>query len=157
MRLIKTSTLRFEQFLGTKKPPYAILSHTWGNQEVTYDETLNPSQETRRKAGFQKIESCCGIARECGLSYAWVDTCCIDKRSSAELSEAINTCIDGIATLKCASPILLMSIPCLSVERHTALQTRFRLSKKAAGSLEAGHYKSSLHHANGSSSPTTGR
>ena len=62
-----------------------------GNQEVTYDETLNPSQETRRKAGFQKIESCCGIAREYGLSYAWVDTCCIDKRSSAELSEAINS------------------------------------------------------------------
>src|SRR6266700_6459984 len=91
MRLINTSTLRFEQFLGTKKPPYAILSHTWGNQEVTYDETLNPSQETRRKAGFQKIESCCGIAREYGLSYAWVDTCCIDKRSSAELSEAINS------------------------------------------------------------------
>jgi hypothetical protein len=91
MRLINTSTLRFEQFLGTKKPPYAILSHTWGNQEVTYDETLNPSHETRRKAGFQKIESCCGIAREYGLSYAWVDTCCIDKRSSAELSEAINS------------------------------------------------------------------
>ncbi|KAH8748371.1 heterokaryon incompatibility protein-domain-containing protein [Hyaloscypha finlandica] len=91
MRLINTSTLRFEQFLGTKKPPYAILSHTWGNQEVTYDETLNPSQETRRKAGFQKIESCCGIAREHGLSYVWVDTCCIDKRSSAELSEAINS------------------------------------------------------------------
>ncbi|RDW70383.1 hypothetical protein BP5796_08780 [Coleophoma crateriformis] len=91
MRLINTSTFRFEQFLGTKKPPYAILSHTWDSQEVTYDEMLNPSQETRRKTGFQKIESCCGIAKEYGLSYAWVDTCCIDKRSSAELSEAINS------------------------------------------------------------------
>ena len=91
MRLINTSTLQFEQFIGTKKPPYAILSHTWGDQEVTYDETLSLSQETRRKAGFQKIESCCSIAREYGLSYAWVDTCCIDKRSSAELSEAINS------------------------------------------------------------------
>jgi hypothetical protein len=91
MRLINTSTLEFEEFLGTKKPPYAILSHTWGEQEVTYDETLNPSPETRRKAGFQKIESCCRIARDYGLFYAWVDTCCIDKRSSAELSEAINS------------------------------------------------------------------
>jgi hypothetical protein len=91
MRLINTSTLRFEQFLGSKKPPYAILSHTWGNEEVYYDETVNPSQETRRKAGFQKIERCCDIAREYGFSYAWIDTCCIDKRSSAELSEAINS------------------------------------------------------------------
>ncbi|KAN0084821.1 Heterokaryon incompatibility protein (HET) domain containing protein [Elaphomyces granulatus] len=91
MRLINTLTLRFEEFPGTKEPPYAILSHTWGKQEVTYDETLNPSQETRRKAGFQKIEGCCGMAREYGLSYAWVDSCCIDKRSSAELSEAINS------------------------------------------------------------------
>ncbi|OXV09692.1 hypothetical protein Egran_02545, partial [Elaphomyces granulatus] len=33
MRLINTLTLRFEEFLGTKKPPYAILSHTWGKQE----------------------------------------------------------------------------------------------------------------------------
>lgn len=91
MRLINTSTLRFEEFLATEKPPYAILSHTWSNQEVTYDEALNLSQETRRKAGFQKIEGCCDIAREYGLSYTWVDSCCIDKRSSAELSEAINS------------------------------------------------------------------
>ena len=26
-----------------------------------------------------------------GLSHAWIDTCCIDKSSSAELSEAINS------------------------------------------------------------------
>lgn len=91
MRLINTSTLQFEEILGSAKPPYAILSHTWGNQEVTYDETLNPSQETRQKTGFQKIERCCAIAREHGLLYAWVDSCCIDKRSSAELSEAINS------------------------------------------------------------------
>jgi hypothetical protein len=70
MRLINTSTLRFEQFLGTKKPPYAIFSHAWGDQEVTYDEALNPCEEVRRKAGYQKIESCCDIAREYGLSYA---------------------------------------------------------------------------------------
>ena len=69
----------------------------------------------------------------------------------------LTACIDGIATLKCASCILLTSIPCLSMERHVAQQIRSRLSKEAAGSPEAGHYKSSLRHAKGSSSPTTGR
>jgi hypothetical protein len=91
MRRINTSTLQFEEFLGSHKPPYAILSHTWGKQEVTYDQMLNPSQETRRKAGYHKIEGCCGMAKDFGLSYAWVDSACIDKRSSAELSEAINS------------------------------------------------------------------
>ena len=33
----------------------------------------------------------CRLAREQGLSYAWIDTCCIDKSSSAELTEAINS------------------------------------------------------------------
>jgi hypothetical protein len=91
MRLINTSTLQVEQFLGTNKPPYAILSHTWGDQEVTYEEALDPKPETVQKTGYEKIRRCCIIAKEHGLSYAWIDTCCIDKRNSVELSEAINS------------------------------------------------------------------
>jgi hypothetical protein len=91
MRLINTSTLQVEQFLGTNKPPYAILSHTWGDQEVRYEEALDPRPETVQKTGYEKIRRCCIIAKEHGLSYAWIDTCCIDKRNSAELSEAINS------------------------------------------------------------------
>lgn len=34
---------------------------------------------------------CCEQAQRDGLHYAWVYTCCIDKRSSSELSEAINS------------------------------------------------------------------
>lgn len=48
-------------------------------------------EEVRAKAGFAKIERTCQIARYRGLLYAWVDTCCIDKSSSAELTEAINS------------------------------------------------------------------
>lgn len=74
-------------------PPYAILSHTWGEEEVTFQDmrdTRHPDQ-VRRKAGFTKIEYTCAQAILDGLDYAWVDTCCIDKSSSAELSEAINS------------------------------------------------------------------
>jgi hypothetical protein len=51
--------------------------------------------EDRAKAsksnGFKKIEATCRIALKQGIEYAWIDTCCIDKSSSAELSEAINS------------------------------------------------------------------
>ena len=45
----------------------------------------------RKKAGYRKIQKTCELARIDGFSHAWVDTCCIDKSSSAELSEAINS------------------------------------------------------------------
>lgn len=41
-------------------------------------------------AGYTKIKRCCGMALSEGWKYVWIDTCCIDKTSSADLSEAIN-------------------------------------------------------------------
>ena len=52
--------------------------------------------------GYGKIESSCSIAAACGYNYIWIDTCCIDKTSSAELSEAITPCFTGIEKQKCA-------------------------------------------------------
>lgn len=43
---------------------------------------------------FSKIYMTCLQALRDGLDYVWVDTCCIDKSSSAELSEAINSMYD---------------------------------------------------------------
>ncbi|PMD18044.1 HET-domain-containing protein [Hyaloscypha hepaticicola] len=70
-------------------PPYAILSHTWGPQEVTFGDMMDGNGT--RKTGFDKIRFCGEQARRDGLQYFWVDTCCIDKSSSAELAEAINS------------------------------------------------------------------
>ncbi|KAI3329617.1 hypothetical protein F4824DRAFT_492746 [Ustulina deusta] len=84
-------------------PRYAILSHTWGREEVTFQDVqaLNRKQWSRavsqtalaiqNKKGFIKIRKAAALAAEHGYSYIWVDTCCIDKTSSAELSEAINS------------------------------------------------------------------
>lgn len=47
--------------------------------------------DVRRKEGFMKLKGVCDQAFQDGLNYIWVDTCCIDKTSSAELSEAINS------------------------------------------------------------------
>lgn len=88
MRLLNASTFRLHEFQSAI-PRYAILSHTWGDEEVTFDEIGTP--EAKNKAGFQKIKQCCVQAESDGLKFAWVDTCCINKASSAELSEAINS------------------------------------------------------------------
>jgi hypothetical protein len=72
-------------------PPYAILSHTWGRkeEEVTFQDIMN--RTGRLKAGYRKILFCGEQAKRDGLSYFWVDTCCINKESSQDLSEAINS------------------------------------------------------------------
>ncbi|KAJ4366778.1 hypothetical protein N0V83_007303 [Neocucurbitaria cava] len=45
----------------------------------------------RKKKGYSKLETSCRMALRRNLKYAWIDTCCIDKSSSTELSEAINS------------------------------------------------------------------
>ncbi|KAL7792477.1 ankyrin repeat-containing domain protein [Trichoderma ceciliae] len=94
MRLLHTKELEvggfeLKEFGEQNMPRYAILSHTWGEEEVTFqDMTLG---RFANKKGYDKIRRCCSLARTNGYDYVWVDTCCIDKTSSAELSEAINS------------------------------------------------------------------
>ncbi|KAH9227609.1 hypothetical protein K456DRAFT_1780596, partial [Colletotrichum gloeosporioides 23] len=89
MRLIETTTLAMETHYGKFIPPYAILSHTWEDEEVTFQDWTSPMRNGMK--GFQKIHMTCQLAASNGIQYAWVDTCCIDKSNSAELSEAINS------------------------------------------------------------------
>lgn len=90
MRLIHTKTFELREFVldvsRIEFPRYAILSHTWGEQEVTFQD-FQDLEQAQKKAGFNKILQCCDQAWKDGLEWAWVDTCCIDKSSSAELSE----------------------------------------------------------------------
>ncbi|KAH8686165.1 heterokaryon incompatibility protein-domain-containing protein [Tricladium varicosporioides] len=91
MRLINTTTLQVEEFIDQYVPPYAILSHMWGEEEVSFQEMQGCDEISTRKAGYKKIKQCCEIAMSDGFKHVWVDTCCIDKTSSSELSEAINS------------------------------------------------------------------
>src|SRR5271168_5226162 len=72
-------------------PPYAILSHTWlaDTEEPTFEDLTNGTGE--EKLGYEKIRFCGEQARQDGLQYFWVDTCCINKANYAELSQAINS------------------------------------------------------------------
>ncbi|KAF9889966.1 hypothetical protein FE257_006840 [Aspergillus nanangensis] len=90
MRLLNTVTLKLEDITPNNIPPYAILSHTWGENEVIFEDFQRRTAESK-PAWSQKIEKCCQQALRAGLEYTWIDTCCIDKSSSAELSETINS------------------------------------------------------------------
>lgn len=73
-------------------PRYAILSHTWEDEEVSLqDITASDVSYTTKKKGYEKIRNCCAVAKRNNIDHVWIDSCCIDKTSSAELSEAINS------------------------------------------------------------------
>ena len=87
------------EFRDDEATEYAILSHRWVcPTEVDYEEMVSLAKmdtqerdEIRGRLGYKKILETCQQANEDGYEWAWIDTCCIDKRSSAELSEAINS------------------------------------------------------------------
>jgi hypothetical protein len=91
MLLLNADTLQLETFAGNKIPAYAILSHVWGlpKDDVSFEDMRAGAAE--QKPGYFKLQKSCAIAVQDGLKYIWIDTCCIDKGSSAELSEAINS------------------------------------------------------------------
>jgi hypothetical protein len=89
MRLIDAESLQLREFFGDV-PEYAILSHTWDEGELSLQD-WNHLDEAQKKAGYAKIKGSCHQALKDGLKYVWVDTNCIDKTSSSELSEAINS------------------------------------------------------------------
>jgi hypothetical protein len=84
-------TFSLVECFGDETPPYAILSHTWGpdNKEVSFRDFTEG--RGREKKGHEKLTLCARQALHNGLRYFWVDTCSIDKSSSAELSEAVNS------------------------------------------------------------------
>jgi hypothetical protein len=76
---------------GAHIPLYGILSHTWGpdSDEVTYQDIIKGTGKDKK--GHEKIRFCAEKAKQDGLRHFWIDTCCIDKTNSAELTEAINS------------------------------------------------------------------
>jgi hypothetical protein len=94
MRLLRYNEqgeLSIVSFDDRVTPPYAILSHTWGAdaEEVTFADLA--AGDGKAKRGYKKVRFCGQQARQDGLEYFWVDTCCIDKTDKAELSHAIRS------------------------------------------------------------------
>jgi hypothetical protein len=98
MRLLHSTEWRFQEFFDDEIPRYAILSHRWGPDEVSYQSLQSAIREVEAGGepklsggGFLKIQNCRQQAGMGQYEWVWIDTCCIQKESSAELSEAINS------------------------------------------------------------------
>ena len=104
MRLLNTHALEIREFDHHSKdtPPYAILSHVWDTREQTYQDITAIIAANNHNTGAQsswqgvspKLVQFCKLAASLGYDWGWLDTCCINKESSAELSEAINSMFD---------------------------------------------------------------
>ncbi|KAI0741012.1 heterokaryon incompatibility protein-domain-containing protein [Earliella scabrosa] len=78
---------------------YAILSHVWDGGEQSFKEVKKIAKRCARTGQnprddpqlSDKVRQCCILAEKHGYRWVWIDTCCIDKSSSTELSEAINS------------------------------------------------------------------
>ncbi|KAF2492952.1 HET-domain-containing protein [Lophium mytilinum] len=99
MWLLNTDSLTLEFFVPSRVPDYVILSHRWcaqGAEECTFDDmtwatVLSETSPVRKKEGFSKVQGACRLAARDGYAWIWIDSCCIDKSSSAELQESINS------------------------------------------------------------------
>ncbi|KAK0705854.1 hypothetical protein B0T26DRAFT_679638 [Lasiosphaeria miniovina] len=131
MRLLErddTGGIRLTEDLIDKIPPYAILSHTWGNEEVLFSDLMNGTG--KNKAGYAKIQFCGDQASRDGLKFFWVDTCCIDKSSSAELQEAINSMFRWYRNAaKCYAYLVDVSTPVLGIDDNSVWEATFRASR----------------------------
>ena len=90
MRLLQYNSdgdFSLTEFFESDIPKYAILSHRWGAEEITFKDLIDGTSKS--KAGYNKLRFCGEQAKRNGLQYFWVDTCCIDKSNSTELQEAI--------------------------------------------------------------------
>ncbi|KAK3047990.1 hypothetical protein LTR09_010665 [Extremus antarcticus] len=130
MRLIKTGPylpgqqkLEIDQKWGKDIPHYAVLSHTWSkfaDDEVLLADVQNGT--ARSKPAFPKLWTAIEKARLDGYGWLWDDTCCIDKTSSVELSEAINSMYTYYANAqKCYAYLTNVSA--------TGFETEFRVSR----------------------------
>lgn len=101
MRLLEAASFfptgppRFAEFFESRIPEYIILSHRWGDQEVSYQDVADEKafwlNRVYNKEGYAKIQHTARRALEYNIEWIWCDTCCIDKKSSAELTESINS------------------------------------------------------------------
>ncbi len=105
MWLLSTARAELKRFPSPEavKEGYATLSHTWkpededGPEEQSFQDVQKIMKRCARKGRnprdfvSEKIRRCCEVAESHGYKWVWIDTCCIDKTSSAELSEAINS------------------------------------------------------------------
>ncbi|KAI0545175.1 HET-domain-containing protein [Xylaria curta] len=99
MHLLDTTTyeLRSDNHLTFREEGYAVLSHRWVGQEITYDqlkdeiEGLRSDPAPARTPQLDKICRAAETARNLGIKWIWIDSCCINRVNTIEQTESINS------------------------------------------------------------------
>jgi hypothetical protein len=141
LRLDSSGELSFTEDLVNNIPSYAVLSHTWGpdSEEATYKDIVTGSGKS--KVGYQKIRFCGEQAIRDGIQHFWVDTCCIDKSSSAELRKTIILMFRWYQNAaKCYVYLSDVTVRSVAMMKHNDRGNQH--SGRADGSGEAGHFRS---------------
>ncbi|KAM5341375.1 hypothetical protein ACJ41O_014406 [Fusarium nematophilum] len=138
MHLLNIKTLKLEYFISNV-PPYAILSHIWGPREVTHQD-VKLDRDLDQKPGWIKIVDFCHAVTATmpePPEYVWVDTCCLDRTSSAEISEYVNAMFSWYRQATC----------CFAYLEDVVLNGSWPVgdAKSLAGSPADGHSLSSSH------------
>lgn len=146
IRLLHVETYTFpneEHLRHQQRPPYVIISHSWGDQEVIYDDMPEFKEYLKNPHVWKKANSAAKVTGACkkvlqhykgDIKHIWLDTVCINKKDPAEVSTSINSCINGTRMRKFAL--------------HTYMTIRLRVSPsspEADGLLAVGLSRSWWH------------
>ncbi|EJF61649.1 hypothetical protein DICSQDRAFT_60183 [Dichomitus squalens LYAD-421 SS1] len=129
MWLLNTARAELAFFPTPESVPggYTILSHVWGKDETTFQDIQNLRAKCAQLSN-DSIRNFCILAEKHGHKWAWVDTCCIDKTSSAELTEAINS-MYRYYSLADVCYAYLHDVPTSSVDVLEQPESAFRKSR----------------------------
>lgn len=122
----------FREPTSDDTPAYAMLSHTWGKEEVVFHDIESGADRDKimSKAGWKKIQFCADQAARDGLQYFWVDTCCIDKKNAVELGAAINSMFRWYQdAARCYVYLADVSKPDMSVANDWMWKESFKASR----------------------------
>ena len=124
--MLNTHTGKFEKFNDPRTVKYAILSHVWAKEGL--EPRQPPEQDHQDVIRIQKssstdnvltddnlskkISEACKRAKEDGYDYLWIDTCCIDKTSSAEISETLNAMFRYYSVAQVCYVLLVETFTC---------------------------------------------
>jgi hypothetical protein len=157
MRLLRTDNLEFASFESAERPPYAILSHRWTNDEVLFEDMKGDYRE--EKPGFHKVKEFARLAARHGYRYCWIDTCCTSNYIALNL---LQCCLSvartttskyiQVSTSAAVPSLRRPLIPCTSGTSSppsaTLTSPTFQGShiSRASGLTEAGRCKNCWHH-----------
>jgi hypothetical protein len=87
MRLLDTHNFKIREFGDDEIPPYAILSHTWDEEEVIFQD-MEGNHEADKKR-YEKIKNCCSVAKANGFHYIWT----LASRNVTRTNNALQKCV----------------------------------------------------------------